>query len=820
MLSPHVYKNIANNTQHELKTEENILNIDDVQTTVYPVTQFDETEQNVMNDFRPYTDDLKIGDCIAFKRAETQEEFLTRAYLVDRFTWTEAQDGRIANYTFPQTLIRLPPIANKLRYYNYLRTGFKFFFMVNGTPFHYGLLKVRWIPASAEDSMPGPGKHANQWSTLQAISNMPGVDILAMNSRTYEFKVPYELAIQALNLVNVAETNVSAPSAFTANGTLEVWIVNPLRTLVDGASPVSVSIYAALEDPILFMPMPRALNFEGIPATSKFLLPEYIDTPIPAFFEYQGKESKKKTEKGVVSSTLDSIAAVTPLLAAIPEVGEVAMAVGTVANIASGVASLLGYSKNTDLSIDYPANIRYPSPSLSRGAITTNKLTMDPENEKPDLGAVASGDNDEYLLSRITSTYTFLGRVAYTPTSSTLFERIIRVAMKPNIRRKVNYTPGSLTYTVNAHTMSSYVSNLFKYYRGGIRVKFEFVFSQFHTQRFRVFYTPSGSGFTNDPIEQANCLSKVITVNGYHTCEITIPYNNEFYALDLEQGNFMGYLFLVPISGLTVAQPSTSQVYINTYFATDTDAEFFMLTPDVSLRRTYTFPIYPDTQFVKEGPSIEMEEIISSGGNFVFTNPSYHLGDNLTGESIRSVKDIIQRATAIYGNVAAEMFKPAAEYLYTSETPIGLDMVNMPYFLYFSLLYRFRAGGFYISYPRIKATDVATFIEPRGNYAPVMLAQITLPTTVGENDCAGFIKIPGERFAPYSVKIPFMYRLPFCYNNVATVVNQTEHIQIPTVVVTTMNLDEKVEESFISAADDFNFYKLFAPPTLFYVAGT
>lgn len=809
-----------------LQTTENILNITNTESTIFPVTQFDEEEHNLEHDYTPFTEDVSIGSCIAFKRAEGQEEFLTRAYLLDRFDWKDTDNGRIRSYAFPQILAKIPPIANKLRYYTYLRTGYRFFFMVNATPFQYGLIKVRWMPAFDHNSVPQFGGTFNQYVSLQSISTMPGIDILGTNSRTYEFRVPYELNRAALSLKRIAED----PVPLHMNGYLDVWVVNPLRSMTPNSGNVSISMYAALDDPFLFLPCPDYLNFESLTVTIPPFLPDFIDVPTPKTFNYEsglffihesGKDAQKKSEKGTISSTLDTISKITPMLAAIPEVGEAAMAIGAAANTASQLAATFGYSKTVDLLPDNPYFVRYPSYANSRGMISCNKLTLDPANEKPDLGKEASGNKEEYLLHKITSIYTYLGRTAFSQGDVTTFARQIRVRLSPSVCRIEDHSVLGTTYKVAANTMCSYVSNVFSYYRGGMRVKFEFVYSQFHSQRFRICYVPARHTMPDgDPIAQANCLSKVITVNGYMSSEITIPFNHPNYCMNLNFSEDIGYIVLYPLSDLVCSQTSTAPVYINSYIATDSDAEFFVLKDPWTFSYNQRYPAFPASFQSESGELGPMADHMGDGGNFVFSNTSFHLGDNLSGESIRSVKDIIQRATpALLTATSAHQFTVATPYLKAFNDTYYSGVQKFPLFCYFALLYRFRSGGWLITYPRLdpQAIIYGMHIPTAGNQGnPSPFRSGTLKP---EQNYAGINNLPGVNTAPLSFKAPYYYDRPFTYNNIQTVNEDLSYIDsAPPSVRVALILAGTLESYFISAADDFHFYKLFAPPTLFLTA--
>jgi hypothetical protein len=758
---------------------------------------------------------------VAFKRAESIEGFLTRAFLIDKITWTTTQDGMIHSFFMPQHLVNIPAIANKLRYFKYLRTGFKFLFLVNATPYHYGLMKVCWTPAVSRYSTSCAfNATLDSRHSLQAISTMPGVHILGTNSRTYEFTVPYELSSQHVDLETLTDKETDS-----VIGSIEVWVVNPLRALVDTASSVTISIFAAMDNPILSTPTYKHIDFESITNTNS-TIGEFIDTPIPVKGDYQGKtvtsgkgdnsekqESLDKSSKGVISGILDKISKIAPLLAPVPEIGILAQGVGYAAGIGSQRAALLGYGKPMDVIATQPVITKFPEVATSRGLHTGYRLTLDPSNTKLDLGKVASGEPGEMLLSNIVSIPTFLGRIAYA--NVVPHQYLIAVKLTPMTSRSKTVTINGNAYQAEANTFASSIARYFKYWRGGIKVEFEFVFSQFHSQRFRIYYVPptidhsipTGNLTAN---EQANCLSKVISVNGYTRLSVVIPFNSKDYAINLRlqdnlYANDIGYLYLAPISELVTAQGSTSQVYVNTYISATEDSEFFVMVNQPHFKE-YVFPLYGTPQG---------KDLLEGDDSFEGKYTGYQIGSHLTGENVRSIKDLIQRSIRIDASDDFLSINPNEDYVGSHGFHYGYGMgTYLPIFPFANLMYRFRSGGLMINCPQANAAYAC--MEDALGDSPEHTSMIGAgPPFTYDNAQQGVLVIKGSTEAPLVLKVPYYKNRPYCYNNIKLRLGEVFDNFATTVVN-----NPAPHELFLSAADDYYLYKLFSPPTLYWTVVT
>lgn len=739
---------------------ENIYGEHNEPAEVFPVTTFDELDSKEEKDFTLASDDTKIGDLVAFRRAEGMEKSLTRAYLLNKYTWSSADDGMVRRYTFPHSLLRLPFIAQKARYYSYLRTGFKFLFQVNGTPYHYGLMKVRWIPAYLMfDSI------RDQFATIQSMHNAPGIDIIPTGSRTYEFTVPYELAYQNVNLKRLS-------SYTSVIGTLQVWIVNPLVSIGETATSITVAIYAAMDDPILSTPVGESINFEILPAPTDVSIPHIFDKPIPSSHSYDA-------QSGVLTAC-DGHRPVN--------------------------AKERGKSRKPRGGSSTPVLIRAPQYATSREPETGYAVTLDPENSIPEIKSLG-GSSDEDRISKITSTESFLGRVSFNQSVAETIP-VVGVRLTPLTRRREQVTYETVQYDVTGTSFMSYVGNLFQFYRGSMRVRFEFIYSTFQTQRFRIVYVPEFYSKADNSNFFDTCLSKIVTVNGYTSVDVCVPYVSSRYAIDLKRNQAIGWLYLVPESKLVSSVSAlTTSVYVNTYMATGEDAEFFVLRN----RLTYNGTVFPSSD-----ETLSLLQVQEQSKDFDDIGSSGMLGKHVAGETFGSVSDIIQRSVyRAFGSPVVRVC-PSLNYLTPST---GFDLQRDPFFMYFGLIYRFRSGGIRVTVPHVSAFDVYAAVETDYNWTAdtnraivdVSKAGATDPSTLlTRSSRAGSLYVGNSTTMPISFKAPYYNKLPYVYNNIdfADIVP----VEPPTVIISS---GTNLEGIMIAAASDFKFYKLFTPPTLF-----
>jgi hypothetical protein len=433
------------------------------------------------------------------------------------------------------------------------------------------------------------------------------------------------------------------------------------------------------------------------------------------------------------------------------------------------------------------------------------------------------------LISKIASTSTFLGRIGYTETDYTLDTPIVQVKLSPRLARSYQKTFVDGSYRMTASTFASSIGGLFKYYRGGMQVTFEFVFSKMHTQRFRVVYVPPATSVPNDLAAQSNCLSTVFSANGYTKKTFTIPFVSEDFAIDMMKGETIGTLALIPISNLTTPYATTNVVYVNTYICCTPECEFFVLNPGLKLN--YSWPKYEGSSSTDYGnedkkdiPLMELEGLDQepfddSGNPVIFQSTAHQVGDNLTGENIRSVKDIIQRFIRYNGSISNKLLINTVSSIVSAPSRDFPGSAPMPLFHWFCLLFRFRDGGINIAFPRKTTESMAARVNMNTGteVREDMFGIVTNPSgsdeeQIMDNMRAGGLFVPNITETTLVFKAPYFNNNLYSYNNPQNmpIILNTHH---PYVEIATS--DTILERPLISAADDFKFYKLFCPPTIY-----
>jgi len=206
------------------------------------VTKFieSETKENETYDANDDLTDVGIGH-----PSESIAKWLERPIRILTKTWSSSDTGRLAVLSLPAQLFSVLSVKEKLQNWTFLRAGVKIRFMINGTIFHYGKLRMTWFPNAGPtdfESQVFPTRALR--STRIAQTGLPGVDIYPDGSNTYEMDCSWDMPLNTINLPNTfARYEVGSNI-----GTIAVWVINPLRSLQDVTVPISFSIYASFTD--------------------------------------------------------------------------------------------------------------------------------------------------------------------------------------------------------------------------------------------------------------------------------------------------------------------------------------------------------------------------------------------------------------------------------------------------------------------------------------------------------------------------------------------------------------------------------------------
>ena len=383
------------------------------------------------------------------------EKFLSRPIEIDQRSWSTSDViGPIGSSISPWYLyLNNAAVKNKLANFPFLRAKLCIKTVVNGTPFHYGKLRLAYEPSVASNGtgfrtskVRAPVTGTRQY--MVPYSQLPGYWINPADNSGGEMCLPLFYHKNWIPL-NVA-------SEIQKLGKCDYFAYTPLAVAATGGTTsITLTTYAWLED----------VHLMG--STSQALL--QAD-------EYDGK----------ISGPASAVSRVAGMLSNVPVIGRFARATQMATGAVAGIAHLFGFTNVPNIDT-VAAFTPAPGPHLASSEISVphQKLTLDPKQElsiDPRIHNI--GSEDEMVVAHIIQKKSVLDTFSWatTATSGTvLFNTIVNPALFQNslINDSTSTLAGYRTY----HTPISYVSQLFTHWRGDIIFSFDIVCSKFHKDR-------------------------------------------------------------------------------------------------------------------------------------------------------------------------------------------------------------------------------------------------------------------------------------------------------------------------------------------------
>jgi hypothetical protein len=404
-----------------------------------------------------------------------------------------------------------PAVKEKLKNFAYLQGDLKVKFVVAGTPFHYGLIQVSYLPYYSGDSifnqqlilLPELGATAGE-STLMTNSTRLKIELDANTSDSVEIVCPF---VYHKNWIDI-------PS-ITTLGTLYASELVPLTKASDTAvSVIQVTIFAWMENAVISTPTILA-------ATS-------------------GKEQPADAS---VSAIASAVADAAGKLTNVPILGPAAKATAMVSGAVGRVASLLGFSRPIEIGPVQPIMQRsVNSMALTQGLSTAHKLTMDPRQELTiSPASVGLGDVDEMSIENIVSRECFLTTVKWNDSGGI----ITTPAGLSHLLFTANVTPylckymGSVTrvlgsYQVHVPTPSAYIARAFNYWKGTMCYRFRVIASTFHQGYIKIIYDPLSETLPSLTASGGNVqMTQYLDLSVAREIVVRIPWSSQFPYLEV-----------------------------------------------------------------------------------------------------------------------------------------------------------------------------------------------------------------------------------------------------------------------------------------------
>ncbi len=555
------------------------------------------------------TNDLSLG------------EFLSRPTLIDTHTWATTDVTGVFNSFKPWHLFLSDArIQKKIDNFAFIRGRLHVKTILNGTPFQYGLMRYCYHPLVGV--VTNKVRNASAQNVLAQYSQMPGFYIRPTDSSGGEMVLPFFYHKNWLDLtVSLDVQNF---------GTMYQVIFAPLAVAVSGGtSTVTVQTYAWMTD-VELMATTSALALQG---------DEYVEGPI--------------------SSVATGIARVAGALKNTPVIGKFARATELGAQAAGKIASLFGF---TNVPVIEPVHGFHPmnAPMLASAGIGTavQKLTLDPKQElsiDPTLHGIDSVD--ELAISSIAKHEGYFGSTVWATSDavdSLLYTALVNPATTTTFDVINNTVPTPVGVRVFP-TPLGYLSNLFRHWRGSMKLHMRIVCSKFHKGRLKIMFDPDADLSVVNPTINT-VYTQIVDIGEQDDVIIDLPYHQPTAWCGIPSLQDTGSLASAggPIDAsylkgwsngtvsvrvlTTLTAPSASQVTLLFYWAGGDDIQFANPT-DIIANGDYGASLLALQGEEKISAS---PEVLTMGTPGSISSPQY--GMNF-GEAIESLRLLLHRSS-------------------------------------------------------------------------------------------------------------------------------------------------------------------------------
>lgn len=416
--------------------------------------------------------------------------------LTDYETYSKIDDvpGAMRVYEFPTDIITINPIVKeKLNFFKYIKADIEIELKVNASPFVQGAFMLSYVP------------YANQVNRLSRVSNVtmqgmstyPNVKLILGQVNNVKLVVPWINEYDAFDLTTQGDYFGSV-------------VLSQIAQLKSGDDPkCAMTVMARFVNTEIKLPT-GVTGYSSYVAELNELREELYR--VHNILEKHGldpfyAEGPEGESTGPVTKIANTIATVSETVSGIPVIGKVAQPISWLARTASNVASVFGWSKDTNCSntqmVDRtPArgftNLEGVDNSVTLGAIVDNRV---------DSSSALNSDKDDMSIERIVRHPNLIQKITWS--TEPIFHRIGTIRVHP--------IPTTMTGLMHAQLGSfSYTATMAKYWRGSLEFTFHFVATKFHAGRIVVAYFPD-----IDQIAVPENIGNILSTNYCHIIDLT-----------------------------------------------------------------------------------------------------------------------------------------------------------------------------------------------------------------------------------------------------------------------------------------------------------
>lgn len=672
----------------------------------------------------------------------TLHEFLSRPHIIQHFSWTPTQAPYtvLSSWSFPNELFKIPSVAAKINNFQYFRGSIKLSLRINATRVHYGRLLLSFSPNYRNGIFVPPCQ-----TGFVHHCSLPHIQVSATDATVSEFLIPFCIPLEYIDLVQLSSPEYAALSEM---GTVTLWVMNELHS--DSDTSVNCSLFASFTDITLTgfnaQPLVIADPISPVPANvpigtasfTKFLVTNFL-------MEQSGhdEEQLQKSKEGVVSGIAEKVASFAAPWSTIPVIGPLAASIATGASALGGLAKSFGYSKPIDQKSNMFIQHRFPVLAHGTGIETAQSLGVFPDNKVSPSQAYIGSSSDDMQISRIISTPGFIG--SFLIDSTHLPNQVVYSTYVTPIEHLFNPNNNE-----SDHTLLSFTSAAFEYWRGSINYRMQFVCSSFHSVRVRVSWYPAGATITHDENEATNLINCIVDTNTSTELKFNVPYLSSLPWLTVPVSNGIqliastnGQIVVTIVNMLTYYQEPIPPIAVNVWASAGPDFQFAFPT-------NYRLFLNPPTtnQMLMEQSSVTSSSLdsmrVDTYEPFI---PAQHYVDNnlCQGEHVTHLKHLLQRCCA-YEDISIPVNTTYHYSPYASPVSPNCTFID-----WFNLIFKYARGGFGVR--MIAPTSFSFIFQNRrtfnGQDVTLMPGGALAPLGVGSHYVPNSVNYVPEAIVPF-----------------------------------------------------------------------
>jgi hypothetical protein len=727
---------------------------------------------------------------------DTLTDVMERFYQIGNFTWSSANSSgtNLGGYSFPHALMAaVPNLESKSNQYQFMTADVEVEIKVQATVFHYGKLLIAWLPWC----LVGHYKFGNLYTASQCNSQI----ISASSQKSIRFKIPWSGPTAAWN------QSITTNTGFI--GSMNVYVLNPLNsTGATGTVTVPVQIFAKFSNVRLSAP---TLN-------NSYFMAKNLG------FKAQMKSEQAKKSEGVITSTLNAVKGIMPVVSLIPGVGSASGVISKGLDLATSFTSALGLNK--------PQNVAPTNPvlqplvnnlALMEGLVTDHSLAVTPSNATANQGVYNM--EDEHSLLKLAMKPGILEANWSFDGSSVVYTVVKTYKLTPNMCPTYSYVATPTIYRSFFTPMAAVASNFYAW-RGGIKFCFSFSLPAMLSCRIRIAWHPTiGELPVTMGAEGGNVISMIVDLSGDTDVCFTVPYLQEILSLPCNDswsvGSYNGGIS-ISILGPVVSASSTGSTTINctTWVAAASDMQFILPFE----RSVTTSRNYDTTNVVGSGTVIAqmkteeeamntIDQIFEKDFPSILPSESVELKNVFDGDTVLDVRTLLhrfQQTTTLAGAAVTN------NWVFVSDENTGENSYNL-----FNLWFMFYKGSKHYKLVQLVnglANNISGFLLAEQAFDDTG-TQIT-PT--GRNSF-GRLGLAMENF-PYKpsleVRLPHYSRFPFNTTQQHSILTNSQDGRQSYLAVywqpSTTTTDQPGFRVLMSIGDDWSFGWARGAPTLIF----